>query len=261
MQQINSKDGTTIGFWQSGAGLPLLFVHGMTADHRRWAAIAPHFEEHFTVYVMDRRGRGGSSDSPTYDLMREAEDVAAVVEAIGEPVFLLGHSYGATCSLEAALLTAKIGRLILYEPAIPTGLPFYPAAVPDQMYALIQRNEWEAALELFMREVVRMPDHELDVYRRLAMWQLRIPLVPTILRELAFDRTYRFNAEKFASLQPPTLLLLGGDSPPLFQQAIALIDSVLPDSRVVTLAGQRHIAMDTNPALFVREVRTFLGKS
>jgi pimeloyl-ACP methyl ester carboxylesterase len=75
---------------------------------------------------------------------------------------------------------------------------------------------------------------------------------------MTIDRTYRFNAEKFASLQAPTLLLLGGDSPPIFQQAIELVDSTLPNSQVAILPGQQHIAMDTDPDLFVKEVLHFL---
>jgi pimeloyl-ACP methyl ester carboxylesterase len=181
-----------------------------------------------------------------------------VVEAIGKPVFILGHSYGAICSLEAALLTDKISRLILYEPPIPTGLPMYPPGVPDRIQALVDSGELEAALELFFREIVRMPEDELEDFRRLPMWSARISFTPTIPRELTLDRIYSFNAEKFAGLQVPTMLLLGGDSPSLFRQAIESVDSVLPDSRVVILPGQRHIAMDTHPELFVREVLHFL---
>jgi pimeloyl-ACP methyl ester carboxylesterase len=258
MAQITSKDGTVIGTWQSGAGKPLLLVHGTTADHGRWSAILPQFEPNFSVYAMDRRGRGASSDSPNYDIMREAEDVAAVVEAIGEPVSVLAHSYGAVCSLEGSLLTDKIDRLVLYEPPIPTGLPAYPPGVPERIQALVDDGDLEAALELFFREIVRMPAEELAKYRQLPAWKTRIQLAPTIPRELAFDQTYKFDAEKFADLHTPTLLLLGEESPPLFQQAIASADAALPESRVVILPGQRHIAMDTAPELFVSEALNFL---
>lgn len=258
MVQTRSKDGTVIGFWQSGSGPPLLLVHGTTADHSRWSPISPRFEQHFTVYAMDRRGRGGSGDSPDYALMREAEDVAAVVEAIGEPVFTLGHSYGGVCSLEASLLTDKISRLILYEPPIPTGLPQYPSGVPDRLQTLIDSGRLEAALEVFFKEVVRMPEHELQAYRQLPVWKVRVQLAPTIPREMTIDRTYRFDTEKFADFQIPTMLLLGGNSPPLFQQAIELVDSTLPNSQVVILPGQQHIAMDTDPGLFAKEVLGFL---
>lgn len=116
MQTVISKDGTRIAFWRSGSGPPLLLVHGATADHTTtWRFVLPELEQHFAVYAMDRRARGSSGDTLPYDLQREAEDVVAVVESIGEPVNLLGHSYGGLCAIEAALLTENLRRLILYE--------------------------------------------------------------------------------------------------------------------------------------------------
>jgi hypothetical protein len=52
--------------------------------------------------------------------------------------------------------------------------------------------------------------------------------------------------------------MLGGDSPPIFQDAVHLLDSTLPHSQVVVLPGQQHIAMDMDPDLFVKEVCQFL---
>lgn len=254
-----SRDGTRIAYWRSGSGPPLLLVHGTTADHTRWARLLPNLEQHFTVHAMDRRGRGGSGDAAGYAIEREFEDVAAVIEAIGEPVFLLGHSYGAICSLEASLLTDKIRRLILYEPPIPTGGPIYPPGALERIQALVDAGDAEAGLEVFFREVVRMPDHELDSFRALPAWNVRVTLAPTIPRELAVDRSYRFRPERFASFSIPTLLLLGGDSPPVFRQATDALAASLPDSRVAVMAGQRHLAMDTAPELFLAEVGRFLG--
>lgn len=258
MEQTKSQDGTLIGFWRGGSGPPLLLVHGTTADHSRWAPIVPRLEQHFTVYAVDRRGRGGSSDAPEHDIMREAEDMAAVVEAIGEPSFVLGHSYGGICSLEASLLTDKVARLILYEPPIPTGLPQYPPGIPDRIQTLVDDGKSEAGLELFFREVVRMPEQQLKGYRQLPAWHTRIQLTPTIPREMTFDKTYRFDTDKFADFQVPTMLMLGGDSPPLFQQATELLDATLSNSQVVILPDHQHIAMDTNPDLFIKKVLGFL---
>lgn len=33
METVTSRDGTSIAFWRSGTGPPLLLVHGATADH------------------------------------------------------------------------------------------------------------------------------------------------------------------------------------------------------------------------------------
>jgi len=258
MEQITSKDGTLIGYKTSGSGPPLLLVHGTTADHQRWSGISTELEKHFTLYAMDRRGRGSSGDSPDYSIWREAEDIASVVESIGEEVLLLGHSYGAICSLEASILTDKIQKLVLYEPPVPTGLQLYPPGLPDRMQELIGQGQLETALELFFREVVKMPDHEFETYRQLPMWKTRIQLAPTIPRELAIDRHYHFEPDNFKGLRIPVLLMLGGDSPQIFQQAIETVDSALPNSQISTLPGEQHIAMDTNPELFLKEVLSFL---
>jgi pimeloyl-ACP methyl ester carboxylesterase len=257
-REITSKDGVAISCRRSGAGRPLLLVHGTTADHHSWEPITPLLASHCTIFAMDRRGRGASGDSPEYGLEREVEDIVVVVEAIGEPVALLGHSYGALCSLEATLLTAQIGRLILYEPGIVTGIPLYPPGVPERMQGLIDRGELEAAMEVLFREVVRMPEHELAAYRQSPLWAARLPLAATIPREMAAELAYHFDAARFASLQTPTMLLQGGDSPPVLRQATELVAAALPNSRIVVLPGQQHIAYRTDPELFAHEALNFI---
>ena len=113
---VTSKDGTPLAYWRCGEGPPLVLVHGTAADHSRWGPVLPAFEERFTVYAVDRRGRGGSGDSDEYAVEREFEDVAAVVDSLGEPVNLLGHSYGALCALEAALLTRNVRQARALRP-------------------------------------------------------------------------------------------------------------------------------------------------
>jgi pimeloyl-ACP methyl ester carboxylesterase len=259
MESVTSPDGARITWHTQGHGLPLLLVHGTTADHTRWDGIIPQLARQFTVHSIDRRGRGESTDGDNYQLQREAEDVAAVIEAIGGRVALLGHSYGAVCTLEGSLLTSGIDRMVLYEPPIPTGVPMYPPGLPDRMQSSIEEGHYEAAVEMFFREVVRMPDDEFVGYRQLPVWKRRVALAPTIPREMAIDRAYSFEPEKYADLQTPTLLLLGGDSPTMFQRAVATVHEALPNSTLNVLPGQQHIAMDTNPELFLSEVNRYLG--
>ena len=120
MDHLVSKDGTNIAYERRGEGPPLVLVHGTGIDHTYWDPVAPELERLFTVYNVDRRGRGRSGDTAPYAIQREFEDVAALVEGIPQKAFLLGHSYGALCSLEAALLTTHIRKLILNEPPMYT---------------------------------------------------------------------------------------------------------------------------------------------
>ncbi|HUF09009.1 MAG TPA: alpha/beta hydrolase [Rhodothermales bacterium] len=257
---VTSKDGTRIAFWRSGAGPPLLLIHGGTADHTTtWRFVRKEFERRFTVYAMDRRGRGGSGDSPEYDLLREAEDVAAVVDSIGGPANVLGHSYGALCAIEASLLTPNVRRLILYEGVPLDGAALYRPGTADRVEALLRQGDVEGMLVAMYSELVEMPREEIELMRSQSeAWRRRIANAPSMPRELRCERDYVFKPERFADMRVPTLLLVGGDSPPRELHNARGVARALTDATVVRLPKQQHVAMYTAPEAFVREVVLFL---
>ena len=113
-------------------------------------------------------------------------------------------------------------------------------------------------VKTFFADVVRMPPAELDMLQSLPNWTARVAAAHTIPREMRATTSYRFDPARFRALNTPTLLLLGGDSPPFFKAAIDVVHAALPASRVVVMPGQQHVAINTAPALFVREVLAFL---
>lgn len=256
---FTSRDGTPIGCHVTGRGAPLVLVHGTTADHARWTPLVSSLEQRFTVYAIDRRGRGASGDGPAYALEREVEDLAAIVDGIGGPVDLLGHSFGALVSLEAAARVASLRRLVLYEPPIPTATPLVTTALIARLDALIAAGEREAAVATFLAEGPRVPANELAIMRSLPAWQARVTAAHTIPRELRASTEYRFDASRFAAVRVPTCLLLGGASPPPFRAALELVRAAIPHAELVVLPSQQHAAMDTAPDLFLRELMRFLG--
>jgi pimeloyl-ACP methyl ester carboxylesterase len=256
---VVSADGTPIAVWRSGTGPPLVLVHGATADHSRWAPALPALEEHFTVLAMDRRGRGRSGDADDYALEAEAEDVVAVVESAGDQVSLLGHSHGGVCSVEAALLTEVIEKLILYEP--PMGFLAISPELVRRLQELLEAGEREELLTVFMREVVGLPEEQVDLMRSLPAWQARLAAADTIPREERANREYAWEPDRFRALDVPTLYLQGGDSPAPFVQAGEALAAALPDCRVVVMPGQSHTAIDTGTDLFTTEVLSFLAPS
>src|SRR5262249_46656058 len=153
---------------------PLVLVHGSGNDSRRWDSVIPFFELGFTIFAMDRRGRGESLDSDAYSIQREFEDVAALIEMVDESVNVLGHSFGAICTLGAALLTAKIHKLVLYEPPIVTpGVRTYPAELVDQLQTLVDAGDLDTVITTFMVEVTGVPAHEAAQARSLPSWSAR----------------------------------------------------------------------------------------
>jgi pimeloyl-ACP methyl ester carboxylesterase len=259
MKTFFSKDGTPIAYRQLGSGAPLVLLHGTAGDHSAWSPVLAALAEHFRVLAMDRRGRGGSGDAPAYALAREAEDIAAMIDVIGEPVHLLGHSFGGLCSLEAALLTTGIDKLVLYEPPLSLAGSGWSDAMGRQMQTLLAAGEHEATLLLFFRDITKASNAELAALRAGTNWPARVEAASTVLRELqAIDR-YAFEAERFRELSLPTLLLLGSESPPRRRLIAETLRRSLPNSRVAVLEGQQHGAMRTAPVLFVDTVVAFLA--
>src|SRR5262245_37350481 len=116
---VQSKDDVSISVERTGTGPSLLLVHGAAVDSSAaWAFVLPSLTRHFTVYAMNRRGRPPSGDGQTHSIAAEVEDLAAVLDSIGEPLALLGHSYGALLALAALDRLKNVTRLILYEPPV-----------------------------------------------------------------------------------------------------------------------------------------------
>jgi pimeloyl-ACP methyl ester carboxylesterase len=260
--RVTSRDGTPIGYWTSGSGQHVVLVHGGTADHSRWRSVLPLLEPHLTMHAVDRRGRGASGDATEYAIEREFEDIAAVIdslaEAAEEPVDLVGHSFGALCSLGAATLTSGLRRLVVYEPAgTSPDDPISPELI-DRLADLLAAGRREDLLETFFREAVQVPDAELEVLRGHPAWPGRIAAAHTIVRELRAVAAFRYERDLFAGINVPTLVLAGGASPAGVRELCDRVVEAIPGGRLAVLEGQQHIAMDTAPELFATTVVDFL---
>ncbi len=260
MERIVSRDGTPIAYHRRGAGPPLVLVHGAgAANPIAWTVALPVLEERLTVYAIDRRGRGESGDGATYAIEREFEDVAAVVDAIGQPASVLGHSFGGICALEASLLTRNIEKLVLYEPGVPQpGIPGVPDGIIERLQSLLDAGDREATWTTFMLEIAGLSPDEVSQFKSSPLWPARLASTHTLVREIRALEDYAFDPERFNARHVPTLLLLGGESSDAEKAATEALDRILPDSRIALLPGQEHVAMYTAPRLFAREVLAFL---
>jgi pimeloyl-ACP methyl ester carboxylesterase len=125
------------------------------------------------------------------------------------------------------------------------------------MHALLDEGEREQAFLLFFRDIVKMPPHEITAAQALPTWSTRVAAVHTFPRELQSLDCYAFDPGRFSRLETPTALFVGGDSPPSMRTIAETLHAALPNSQIVVLPGQQHVAVRTAPALFVRKVVKF----
>jgi pimeloyl-ACP methyl ester carboxylesterase len=98
--------------WPEGEGRPFLLAHGLASNARMWDGVVAHLgAAGHPVATADLRGHG-RSDKPDdgYDMSRVADDLAAVVGALGwdRPV-VAGQSWGGNVAVE---LAARHPRLV-----------------------------------------------------------------------------------------------------------------------------------------------------
>lgn len=261
METVTSVDGTPIAYERTGSGPPLVLVHGASVDHTTWTDSLPFLGEHFAVHAMDRRGRGESGDGAGYALRREAEDVVAVADSIGEPVHLLGHSFGGHCSLEAALLADDLRRLVLYEPGLPVEATAEEERALESIRDAVDAGDREGGLVTFYREFGHLSESELDHVRSLPTWPRRVAAVHTVLREMEVAYAYDFDPDRFREVTTPTLLLVGEESPPPAHREAERLAEALPNSRIAVLEDQQHVAYRMAPELFAERVVGFLTET
>jgi pimeloyl-ACP methyl ester carboxylesterase len=231
-------------------------VHGSFSDHRtNWELVKPLLEPRFTVYAVARRGRGGTDRTEGHRLEDEARDVVAVIRVVGEPVLLLGHSYGGHTALAAAaMLPAGVRKLVLYE-------PIWPSAIGNDLMArlegLAQAGDWDGFAVTFFRDGLSVPVSELDEVRGSDLWPPIVGDARASLGDLRALTRYDFSAERFRDLRVPVLLQIGTESPRDLYVTDALA-AVLPDARIEELTGQAHEGMTTAPEMYARAVARFL---
>jgi pimeloyl-ACP methyl ester carboxylesterase len=260
METILSKDGARITYEKVGYGKPVVLVHGTGTDHSRWKSVIPFLENTYALYIMDRRGRGMSSDPQPYSIEREYEDVAVLVDSIPHPASLLGHSYGGLVATEAALRTKNLKRLILYEPAFMIGGYDFPPEIVADIEARLRSWDREGAVEVFLREIAMVSPDEIKQLRMLPTWKERLASAHTLLRELKEPGKYHWEPQRIRQIQVPTLLLLGEASPAYRKKVIDKLHAALPKSHITLLPGQKHIAMASAPEQFANEILTFLAE-
>lgn len=254
---VESADGTPLAARVSGSGPAMVLVHGTTNDKDAWAFVEPILAERHRVWAFDRRGRGESGDGEDYSLEREADDVRVVLAATGDDrPHLVGHSFGAICSLEAASAGPDLASLTIYEPPL---FGERVAASVRRTIELLHEGKPEDAALVFLPEVAGLASEELDMVRSMPdVWNRIVQVAEaTFEREAGVVDAVSGRAERYAGVEAPILHVTGG----LTDHAVYPTHDELVAAGIAaehaTIDGQRHLALVGAPDAFAEAVLSF----
>jgi pimeloyl-ACP methyl ester carboxylesterase len=96
--------GLKFHYRASGAGPPIVFLHGLASNAKWWLLLEPLLNPRFRVLALDQRGHGQTDKPETgYAFSSVVQDLAAFIAALDlvEPL-IIGHSWGGNVALEYA---------------------------------------------------------------------------------------------------------------------------------------------------------------
>jgi pimeloyl-ACP methyl ester carboxylesterase len=242
-QFVTSEDGTKIAYEKAGRGQAVILVLGALNSRKSGASLAKLLGSRFNVVSYDRRGRGDSTDTAPYSPQREVEDLQALIDAVGGPVGLYGHSSGGALALEAAIkLRKQVRKVAVYEVPYSTDNNASRAAKKycRTLRKLLASGRNGDAVALFIRSV-GVSDKQIQSMRRMPMWRGLERLAPT----LAFDSEvlgegHTLPTALLSRVTTPTLVMHGGAGAPSMRDAARAIRKAIPKAQLRTLAGQTH---------------------
>lgn len=108
--------GLRMRYLTSGAGEPVLLLHGLADNAEAWARIIPALASRYRVYAPDLLGCGGS-DKPAidYSLWAQATYLRHFMDAVGiDQALVVGHSLGGGLALHIYMqYPERVARLAL----------------------------------------------------------------------------------------------------------------------------------------------------
>ena len=261
--------GLDIEHSDAGEGRAVVLIHCSVSGIRQWRSLTEVLADRYRVRAINLYGYGATTPWPDGELQTleaQARLVVAACDDCGEPVSLVGHSFGGTVALKAAtLLGPRLASMVLIEPN-----PVYllsqagrdeefaeVCALRDHVKRFGALGDWEAVAERFADYWVgdgawaEMPEA-----RRAAFAEL----LPPNFHEWDAAMGERTTVEDLAALDSRTLVM----TDPATRRPIRAIAEILaqacPGWTFQDIPAGGHMAPLTRPDLVNPMVRAFLDE-
>ena len=268
--RIALDDEMSINTIDHGSGFPVVFIHGLGADHHQWNDNIPAFAERFRVLALDFPGHGKSDRVSGYDY-GIPKNVEALLRFLDERqierAVLIGNSMGGQVALYTALHhPERVERLILVDAAGGRSFPrwkqriarigTHPAVVglldPDvagTLDGLVVQRRQDAPITNEMKAKIV---HDLDQARsrRAYLEVVQVHLESIFAHDLSED---------LHRIDRPALIVWGTHDLLVPVTHAIQLRRRLPRSRIVFFGGAGHVPSLEEPERFNRIALRYLG--
>ena len=262
-ERLHRLRGTEIFAISEGSGMPVICMHGITANGYVSEPIVKELASEFLMVSIDERGHGRSGRPQSYEDEDFAEDALDLIRDLGKgPAILVGHSLGARNGIVAGV---KAPELVAGVVAIEF-TPFIETEVLDQLESRVNGGDRVYRDMDDIRSYLsgRYPLLPPAAIERRAVHGYR-PLGDGTFRPLADPRGMGLTAAglrkdleaPLRALTRPTVLVRGEISKLVSVDAWAKTLKLRPDLPAETVAKADHYVPEEEPGITARIIRDF----
>ncbi|MBM4335650.1 MAG: alpha/beta hydrolase [Deltaproteobacteria bacterium] len=262
----------------SREGTLLLFLHGFSNDAHVWDWVAPVLAPHYRVVALDQRGHGDSDRDPEgrWDHETMARDANAAIESLGASrAVIVGHSLGGRVAMRfAGLFPEKLAGLVIVDSA-----PDLDARGTTRISLDVKQQDWSFASVADYERVLQRQYAATrpEILAKLAVhWtrprgdgRFELKLDPAFTKaranvsaeELAAwsEQEAKHLWAALAKLPCPALVVRGAASDVMSAEvADKMVDDVIPNAVLETIARAGHSVMLDNPEAFEKALTGFV---
>jgi pimeloyl-ACP methyl ester carboxylesterase len=267
---IAEVNGVQLRYQRSGAGEPLVLVHGSWVDRRVWDRVVPLLSRSFEVVAYDRRGHSLSSCPPGQGSIRDdVDDLAALIDflALG-PAHVSGASWGGSIALRLVVVRPELLRSVtIHEPPLFDLLDAEAPALPDltelrahlaTVAARLEVGDLEGGTRLYFDQVAETPGGWAGLDHGQQSRLLSNAL--TYLDQCRDLDALGIEIDDLAGFRGPALLTHGDRRAPLFKRIVEMIVAVMPGARSELIPGAAHDPQVTHPGYYAQVIEDFAGR-
>lgn len=237
----------------------LVIAHGLYGSGRNWGVIARRLADRRDVLAVDMRNHGESPRFPTHGYPEMAADLAEVIESLGAPVDLLGHSMGGKAAMQLALTRPTLIRRLVVADIAPVAYSHDQTrnarAMSDlDLSQITTRTDADTALSTSIEDPALRAFflQSLDLRQRPPHWRLNLAVLESEMPKIV---GWPGTEGQFDN---PTLFLTGAESTYVRHEHRETIRALFPKARFAKIPGAGHWLHAEKPREFEETVRVFL---
>ncbi|MFQ5936015.1 MAG: alpha/beta fold hydrolase [Acidiferrobacterales bacterium] len=263
-------NGTKVGFAEAGEGdSTVVLLHSSASSSAQWRTLREQLSDDYRLLMPDLYGYGSSDDWSGDRPMRLTDEAAAIKALIsqpGEPVHLVGHSYGGAVALRVALeQPALLQSLTLIEPVAFHLL----RRAGDQLYREV------CTIANSVRQSAARGDNRAGMAQFVDYWngdgtwanlneEKRMALAertPKVALDFWSTTTEDTPLDVYRELDVPALILWGERTPAPARRIGELLTQALPSARHETIPGAGHMSPLTHARIVNDAIAEHLVRS